>query len=243
LSEYSFPFESKEALGHVVGISEHCGHALTYKVLLSESDVVIYHSLLRPAIPDDGNVRACMSGGESSIPTGPIKDRSTMDESKHASTPMDKIDADIPPPPILNPEDWIGRSFLMDEQEDGLKFRGQIVELIEDHESRVEDNPTRIKFRVSVNNDKAEEIITYNNMLEYITRDDEPDIKWKFQSIFSHEYKGSQCYVLMEWENGEITNDPLKIIAADDPVSCAIYARENDLLDKPDWKRFKQIAK
>jgi hypothetical protein len=36
---------------------------------------------------------------------------------------------------------------------------------------------------------------------------------------------------------------PLKIVAVDDPVSCAIYARENDLLDKPGWKRLKHIAK
>jgi hypothetical protein len=81
LSESSFPSESKEALGHVVGISDHCGHVLTYKVLSSESDVIIYRSLLRPATSDDSNVRACMSGGESSIATGPIKDRSNKDES------------------------------------------------------------------------------------------------------------------------------------------------------------------
>jgi hypothetical protein len=42
LSESPFPSESKEALGHVVGISEHCGHVLTYKVLSSESDAIIY---------------------------------------------------------------------------------------------------------------------------------------------------------------------------------------------------------
>jgi hypothetical protein len=115
---------------------------------------------------------------------------------------------------------------------------------IEDHESKVEDNPTRINFRVSVNEDKAEEIITYNKMLENITRDEESDIQWKFRCIVSHEYKGSQCNVLIEWENGEITSsEPLKVIAADDPVTCAIYARENDLLDKPGWKRFKHIAK
>jgi hypothetical protein len=29
-SEASFPSDSKEAPGHIVGISEHCGHALTY---------------------------------------------------------------------------------------------------------------------------------------------------------------------------------------------------------------------
>jgi hypothetical protein len=75
----------------------------------------------------------------------------------------------------------MGRSFLMDEQPDGQKARGKIVQLIEDHESSLEDNPTRIRFRVSVNNDKAEEIIMYNKMLEYITRDEESDIMWKFQ--------------------------------------------------------------
>jgi hypothetical protein len=80
-------------------------------------------------------------------------------------------------------------------------------------------------------------------MLEYFTRNEESEIQWKFQRIVSHEHKGSQCNVLIERENGEITSEPLKVIAADDPVSCAIYTRENDLLDKPGWKRFKHIAK
>jgi hypothetical protein len=51
-----------------------------------------------------------------------------------------------PPSPIFNPEDLLGSTFLMDEQEDGQKYRGRIVELIEDHEPMVEENPTRIKF-------------------------------------------------------------------------------------------------
>jgi hypothetical protein len=94
LSESSFPSKSKEALGHIVGISEHCGHALIYKVLSSESDVIIYHSLLRPATSDDANVRACMSGGESPTHVGPLKDRSSMDKSTLASTPTDEINAE-----------------------------------------------------------------------------------------------------------------------------------------------------
>jgi hypothetical protein len=74
----------------------------------------------------------------------------------------------------------------MDKQEDGQQFRGHIVELIEDHESKVEDNPTRIKFKVSINEDKAEEIITCNKMLEYSTKDEESDIQWKFRHFVSH---------------------------------------------------------
>ena len=48
---------------------------------------------------------------------------------------------------------------------------------------------------------------------------------------------------MIEWENREITSEPLSIIGADDPVTCAIYARENKLLDKPGWKRFTRLAK
>jgi hypothetical protein len=87
LSESSFPSESTEALGHVVGILEHCGHALTYKVLLSESDAIIYCR----AIPDDDNVLACISGGESPTHSGSLKDRSNMDKSKLTSTPMMRL--------------------------------------------------------------------------------------------------------------------------------------------------------
>jgi hypothetical protein len=39
--------------------------------------------------------------------------------------------------------------------------------------------------------------------------------------------------LMVEWETGEITTEPLHMIAADDPVTCAIYAKDNDLLDLP----------
>jgi hypothetical protein len=52
-----------------------------------------------------------------------------------------------------------------------------------------------------------------------------------------------QYNLLTEWENREITKEPLRIIAADDPVACAIYVRENGLLVQPGWKCFNHIAK
>ena len=38
-------------------------------------------------------------------------------------------------------------------------------------------------------------------------------------------------------------DEPLSIIAADDPVSCAIYAKENGILDTPGWRCFMTLAK
>ena len=48
---------------------------------------------------------------------------------------------------------------------------------------------------------------------------------------------------MVEWETGEITDEPLSLIAADDPVTCAEYAKKHDLLHLDGWKRFKHIAK
>ena len=40
---------------------------------------------------------------------------------------------------------------------------------------------------------------------------------------------------MVEWETGEITDEPLSLIAADDPVTCAEYAKKHDLLPLDGW--------
>ena len=44
-------------------------------------------------------------------------------------------------------------------------------------------------------------------------------------------------------ETGEIAEEPLSLIAADDLITCAIYATKDDLLHSDDWKSFKHITK
>jgi hypothetical protein len=63
-SETSFPSQSKEGLGNIVGISEHCGNALTYKILTADTGHIIYRSLLRSATTDDANLCASKFAGE-----------------------------------------------------------------------------------------------------------------------------------------------------------------------------------
>jgi hypothetical protein len=154
--------------------------------------------------------------------------------------------------PAFNPADLIGRTFLSDPTDNGEIHRAKIVEMLKDHQGKVNENPTMMKFLVSINNDQAEEIITYNKLLEYISHDEENDVVWKFCRIVSHQgplkpehpdYKGYTYNIMVEWETGEVTTEPLSMITADDPVTCAIYAKDNDLLDLPGWKRFKTIAK
>ena len=75
---------------------------------------------------------------------------------------------------------------------------------------------------------------------------------FEFRSIIGHQgplaasdpdWKGSKYNVQAEWETGENTYEPLSIIAADDPVTCAAYVKENDLLALEGWCRFRSLPK
>lgn len=100
-------------------------------------------------------------------------------------------------------------------------------------------------------------LLTYNVTLDYIEKeknemDNHTEQRWNFRRIAAHQgplrpsdkdWKGSTYNILVEWETGESTYEPLDLIASDDPITCAAYAKNNGLLDTPGWKRFRRIAK
>ena len=250
LDDGSFPSDSRERRGHFVGISEHVGHAMTYMILTDDTHKVIHRSNVRTALdPTSANKRVDPPSGEKPQPPPIIQSRSkesdeVLDDNGEPQTRYYQL-------PLVDTSDLIGRTFLT-EQEDGQKHRARIVAAIEEHGNNVEKNPGRMKFVCSVNDDKYEEIMTYNEIMNHIEQSEEDAIVWKFKRIIGHEgplsnthamWKGSTYNVRIEWENGEITDEPMTTIAADDPVTCAIYAKDNALLDVPGWKRFKSIAK
>ena len=75
---------------------------------------------------------------------------------------------------------------------------------------------------------------------------------YRFRAIIGHQgpllasdsdWNRSKYNVQVEWETREITFEPLSIIADDDPVTCAAYAKENYLLALEGWHRFRNLAK
>ena len=55
--------------------------------------------------------------------------------------------------------------------------------------------------------------------------------------------KGSKWNVQIEWETGEVTYEPLSVIAADDPITCVAYAKKKNLYNLDGWKRFRHLIK
>jgi hypothetical protein len=113
-----FPSDSLEQVGHIVGILEHCSHALSCKVLNPDTLKIVHSFLICPATSTNNNVP---DGGRPDV----IHSRHN-DNSKHLTTST--------PSPIVNTEDLIRHTFLMDEQTDGQKIRACIVKMIDDHD-------------------------------------------------------------------------------------------------------------
>ena len=248
-----FPSASTEELGHWVGVATHVGDALTFKIL-SRFRKLIYRSVIRSALdPTVRHRRLAPFGGENLT--------NHSGDKVFVRSNFDTTNSDDPKVtrrmPTIDPKDLIGRTFLKETETDGQRFRARIVRAIIDKDNEVKKDPQYIKFLCEIDGETADEIISYNQILDHIERDsldqeNDTEQLYRFQKISAHQgpllptdkdYKGSSYNVLVEWESGEVTYEPLDLIAKDDPVTCAEYAKRNDLLNTPGWKRFKSIGK
>jgi hypothetical protein len=147
-----------------------------------------------------------------------------------------------------------GMTFLR-ELENGNSCRAKIVQKILDKDAQ---NPQQTKFLVKVGDNNYDEIISYNELSKIIEEQQEKQSEtldttiWSFKGITSHkgpllpthpEYKGSSYNVLVEWDDGSESWEPLDTMIKDDPVSVALYASDNNLLDTPGCKRIKHVAR
>jgi len=223
----SYP-DSKEKYGHFVGVAHNVGDALTYKVL-TDHDQVIMRSVLRPA--DDlknPNKRVRFVDEVEAN-----HEHSTDKGIKEFDTICDTIPEQQLKMPYVDPKNLIGFKFIS--SIDGNPFFTQVKEQLEDN-----------KYLVSLGDGEREDIMTYNQIMDMINDkliDPEAGI-WAFDDILDHRIRRDKKYeVLVKWSTGEETWEPLSIIAKTDPVTCGRYAKDQDLLNTPQWKRFRHYAK
>ena len=243
----SYPSVSGERAACWVGFGEHVGDALTHKLLDDDTKKVLYRSAVRPSDSAHPNKHLVPDGGESSQTPKPIIFvRSRQDDSQSTTKPMAEY----------NPDDLIGRTFLLPKNERGERLRATIKRKVIET-SKLLDNQHdnaigKINFHLDVGQGRAEAIMSYVQILDHLDHQEQQEDLYKFRAITGHQgplspqdenYKGSKYNVMVEWETGEITEEPVSLIAADDPVTCAEYAKKHDLLHLDGWKRLKHIAK
>ena len=263
--DLNFPSSSNEKKGYWVGFADNQGDSLTWRILTEDTQKIIIRSGVRSALRTTTNQRLASPSGEGTTLPFPIP----YSQQSQNSLPLDPLDASTPnfehfvksqtgedednPIPMANIDipNLLGRSFLLPPEDNGERHMAKVID-IDDHGQTLED----IKFKLKINKDQAEEIMSYNQLMDYIQKgtdaEEDPDSLFKFRDIVAHQgplestdpnHKGSKYNVMVEWESGEVTYEPLTLISKNDPITCAVYAKKHDLLDTTGWKHLKRYAK
>ena len=84
-----------------------------------------------------------------------------------------------------------GRTLLMPKQDDGQRFRAKIIERLNAHEDRTNHKRSENEqYRVLVGHNEGhqwEEIVAYNDLVDFINKDESQDGLWKFREIQAHQ--------------------------------------------------------
>ena len=138
--------------------------------------------------------------------------------------------------------------------DDGTAKRCIVLHPIENNLKSTDGNKILKDFKIKYDIDQVEDTIAYNEIMNYLHRDEleEDGQIWSYRKILSHsgpfsnkdkEWKGSSYNVLVEWENGDITEMQHGWMIKENEIPMTHYAIENNLLDTPGWKILKRVAR
>ena len=153
-----FPSESELRAGYWVGFGELCGDAMTHKILEHDTQKNIYRSAVRPKKSSTLNHRLAPHGGEVSASSDPSEDKSSSGlplgapegyspKQKASTVFIRSRDEENPsgskPMPPFDPSDLIGRTFLLQPEENGERHRAKVTRQVV--EIRDQDNGQRVE--------------------------------------------------------------------------------------------------
>ena len=247
--DHRFPSQSNEKRGHWVGFAENKGDHLTWKILTDDTNTIIIRSAVRSATKTSPNLRL-------DPPQGEDQSQDLTSDVFVYGRPNPDGSANTPPMSIINFDDLLGRNFLLPMDENGERKRATISEHVNDLCQQQVSREDQLRFKLKIDGDQLDDLISYNQLMEYLEdkTDTGPleDGLYRFKCIKDHkgpytssdpEYNGSSYNLLIEWETGEQTWEPLSNIIASDPYTCAVYAKEHNLLNTPGWKLLKRHAR
>ena len=238
------PSDSEERAGFWVGFTVNCGDSLTHMVLDAETFKIIYRSALRPRSPKDPNKRLVDAGGvdDHQPHSKPTKHPTSVPDDEKSAQPAtptvyiksrhDDGPTSTKPLPEFNHDDLVGRTFLLPTGDNGERLWAEVTrKVVEDIEQADGERVQKLSFILGIGNGKSEEIISYSKLVDHLeaaaNEDNEiSDDLYKVRALIGHQeplkptypnWKGCKYHVLVEWETGEKTYEPLSVLAADDP--------------------------
>ena len=263
----SFP-QSKERKGFFCGPTDNVGDAMTYWVYTDDTNELIARSNIRSALtPEQSesnvpvNFRAVFSpdleGSTSKEFVKSVNDSSDASSISSNDEPDDKNISSEPPDespdednprftsfnemvakligkdfsPTIDPHDLVGYSFVT--EQDDLKQRATVTNVDADVD----------KVTLTFMNG-SEELLEYNDLINLINaRDEDGDNLHSFNAILDHRRKSRKWEVQVQWDDGDVTWEPLTDMRLYDMITLSKYAHDNDLTTIDGWKWAKNKTK
>ena len=149
----------------------------------------------------------------------------------------------VPPIPCtIKTDDLLSCSFLLPPDKNGENHCATVIQKVLDAQSEELARPEKLNFLIKLDiNEEAEELIAYNELMDYIQQDPSQvhsgvmNISSSEQSLLTRDL----CRK-MTWE---VTYEPLGIISKVDPIECATHAMKINLLDVPGWRHLRKYVK
>ena len=135
---------------------------------------------------------------------------------------------------------------ILREVDDKLTHAKVVWQIID----RDAENHQQIKFLLALRNGQLEEIISYNELSDLVTKIKasidmgQSDVA-TYSGIIGHQgplkqhdpkHQGSSYNVLVDWDDSTQTWEPLNLMAKQDSVTLALYGHDKGLLNKPGRK-------
>ena len=162
---------------------------MTHKLLNKMTQKIMYRSSVRPITKSNPNHRLDIDGGESDAYMG------ASEGSKATKTPKvptvfiksrqdDAGPSIIKPMPEFDPDNLIGKTFLLPPQENGERLRAKVTKKVVEEIEAVDGNRIpNINFILDIGEGKVEELISYNQLLDHLEHADEQATIWTKNSI------------------------------------------------------------
>jgi hypothetical protein len=145
--------------------------------------------------------------------------------------------------PTLNTKHLLGRTFITNPDFIGVQRRAKIEDIEATGEKALDGKQPLFKFWCKVGDERFEEIVTYNRMLEWVEQDQDKDDFFRIVGIKDHKRIQGKWYVLIRWASGLTSWNSLATTKADDPITVAMYAKRNNLLDTDGWGGLKKLVR
>jgi hypothetical protein len=249
----SYP-ETKEKLGHFLGVAEHCGDELTFWILTSKRSVVarsvLWSVLLmsehnkRQPLPDvrhegspETDIVLAADDVVDSKPMNEVVDKTGEAKAKEATSELKlELLSELVPVknlPVVDPLEVQGYQFVCEEDNNGVPVRMVIKGF---------DKDTSL-FKV-LQGDDDENWVSKSVIQEaLLSCKDDGTGNWVVKSIKDHRLEGNHYNVQVEWDDGNLMWEPLAVIRKDDPIKLALYSKEKGLIYHSGWRWARKMLK